>query len=156
MPWHAVQFLRMTSQTGPSGLSILGRVARFPTCPAKGKATSIAIVRKWRMHLKRKRLGARAERFLRPGLASSRIVLRNVLDAVFMEQSEQHIGGALRVVRKHDVAVSLERSVQAAQQDHGNLDVGVPVRVPHIAALIYKDVIEHGAVTIRNPAQLFG
>jgi hypothetical protein len=29
MPWQRMQFERITVQTGPSGLSICGRVARF-------------------------------------------------------------------------------------------------------------------------------
>jgi hypothetical protein len=29
MPWHIVQFFRIMFQTGPSGRSICGRVARF-------------------------------------------------------------------------------------------------------------------------------
>src|SRR5207249_11120680 len=41
MPWHWVQFLRMTCHTGPSGRSTFGRVApRF--CPATGTAMDTA------------------------------------------------------------------------------------------------------------------
>src|SRR5579862_7493266 len=39
MPWHAVQFLRMTSHTGPSGRTTCGRMG-FLDCAAPGVADS--------------------------------------------------------------------------------------------------------------------
>jgi hypothetical protein len=42
MPWHMVQFLRITCQTGPSGRVTWGRAGRRPICAAAGGANAAA------------------------------------------------------------------------------------------------------------------
>src|SRR5262245_49860244 len=99
MPWHAVQFARITFHTGPSGRSIFGRVALFPWA-ARGSATAIPMRRK-RMRLQRKCLRARTERFLGSDLAPGHVVLGNVLDAVLVQQGEKHVGSSLGVIGEY-------------------------------------------------------
>src|SRR5262249_48460479 len=51
MPWHMVQFLRITCQTGPSGRVTWGRAGRRPICAHAGTANATVrandAVRRW-------------------------------------------------------------------------------------------------------------
>src|SRR5580693_5231516 len=100
MPWQAVQFLRRTSHTGPSGRCTLGRVALPPTCAAKGKAetnnaASPVANLDALIELQRQRLRAGSEVRHHPDLLASHIVLGDLIDAVLVEHTQQHVRGAL-------------------------------------------------------------
>jgi hypothetical protein len=43
MPWHDVQFLKMTFLTGPLGVSTCGRVGFSRNCPATGGTGTTAM-----------------------------------------------------------------------------------------------------------------
>jgi hypothetical protein len=73
-----------------------------------------------------------------------------LVDPVQVQQADQHVRRALRVVGEHQMAVALERAVDAADEDHRHLLVRVPVRVAHVAALVDQHVIEHRAVAVRE------
>src|SRR6516164_1194295 len=106
MPWQAVQFLRITNHTGPSGRVTCGRAGRRPIWAYAGRAkvarsqkpearrrTGCAEV--LRMVLSdRQRSGARAETL--------------ALDPVEMEEAQEHVRCPLCIVREHDVAIALE------------------------------------------------
>src|SRR5580704_10762410 len=120
MPWHAVQFLRITSHTGPSGLCTFGRVALPPICAARG-SSQIA---------NRKTRSAALAEFLDIDLEGDRFRAGTKalpFNAVLVEDAQQHIGGSLRVIGVSDVAIPLEVAVDPAQQDDGHFHVRMPV-----------------------------
>src|SRR5881409_1005999 len=125
MPWHEVQFFRITSHTLPPGLITCGRVA-LRSCALRGLTTgpanapiatrttsqtaafpNLCFIRKFPLR-----------DFERPGARTDRVAL----DAVQMDEAQQHIrrlpGALVDVVREHDVTVALERAVDTADKDH--------------------------------------
>src|SRR5690242_19072586 len=79
------------------------------------------------------RRGARSEVLLHSGLVPAGVVLGYIFDPVLVRHRQKHIGGALHVVGEYDVAIALEASVDAADQNHRDLLVRVAVRVAHVA-----------------------
>ena len=145
----------MTSRTGPWGIWTRGRVA--PLCATTGPdihpldsywATSnidpIFCV------------PLQACIFLQasPGRGPAALPDTLSLDTVQMQDAEQHVRRSLRVVREHHVTVSLERAVDAADENHRHLLVRVPMRIAHVAALVDQHVIEHRAVAVGHVLQL--
>src|SRR5215510_15644545 len=131
MPWHDVQYLKITWRAGPFGGVTCGRVGRPPIWPASvtadadsasATAPHPARTRQRRSittvlhHLERLQ-SARA----RPDLV--------LIDPVQVEHAQQHVRSALRVVGEHQVTVALERAVDAADENHGHLLVRMAVRV---------------------------
>src|SRR6266508_2788554 len=115
MPWHDVQYVKMTCRAGPFGGVTCGRVGRPPIWPASvaadahsasAAAPHPARTRQRRSvttplhHLERlKSTGARPDPIL--------------IDPVQVEHAQQHVRRALRVVGEHEVTVALERAVDA-------------------------------------------
>src|ERR1700722_18130858 len=63
-------------------------------------------------------------------------------NSILMKDTEQHVGRPLGVIRIYDMAVPFEIAIQAAQQNDGNLHMGVAMRIAHVAALVNQDVVE--------------
>src|SRR5436305_15199595 len=109
MPWHDVQYLKITCRAGPFGGVTCGRVALRPICAdtaAQESATTIAAampvgrIVTTSHHLQRlERAGARPDPVL--------------IDPVQVQHAQQHVRGALRVVGEYEVTVPLERAVDA-------------------------------------------
>src|SRR5438874_12863357 len=116
MPWHCVQFLRITCHTGPSGRSTFGRVApRF--CAAAGAAMKAA---KAAMRTTRAANTAALSniRFIEISPASNKsrqtpgAVTETIpVDAIQIEDAQQHVGTPLHVVGKDNVTIPFERSI---------------------------------------------
>src|SRR6516164_7260373 len=108
MPWQAVQFLRMTCQTGPSGRVTCGRAGLRPICAHNGSANSAA----------RTGFANFTSTTLRDRQRSGTRTETLAIDAVLMENAQQHVRSPLPVVRENDVAIPLERAVDAAYQNN--------------------------------------
>src|SRR5918993_796503 len=120
MPWQVVQYVKITLRGAPCGGTTCGLVAR-PNCAITGGAavhasTPMATRVRW---IRRVTCDIRAclhhlER-LQPARARPDLVHLNPIE---MQDAEQHVRGPLRVVREDEVAVALERAVDAANEDH--------------------------------------
>src|SRR6266508_359570 len=119
MPWHDVQYVKITCRAGPFGGVTCGRVGRPPIWPA-GVATDAHSVS----------AATPTPARTRPCRSIARPDLVRV-DPVQVQDAQQHVRGALRVVGEHEVTVSLERAVDAADENHRYLLVRMPVRVAH-------------------------
>src|SRR5215475_1572614 len=139
----------MISRTGPCGSWTRGRVA--PLCAATGIAMYTA-ARPMAVKTSADFPGFMFMGFpmsislrqarQRPGALSDTLPV----DTEQMQNAEEHVRCLLRVVGKHHVAVAFKRAVDGADQDHRNFHMCVPMRIPHVASFIYKDVIEDVAV----------
>src|SRR5213593_5219728 len=63
-------------------------------------------------------------------------------DAEQMQDTQQHVRRLLCVVRKHNMTISFESPVDAADENHRHFHVRMPVRIPHVASLVNQDVIQ--------------
>src|SRR5438874_1052672 len=151
MPWHDVQYLKITRRAGPFGGVTCGRVGRPAICadtadePSTApSATTIAAAAD--MPVGRTVTASHHLQRMQPAGARPDPVL---LDPVQVQHAQQHVRGALRVVGEHEVTVPLERAVDASDENHGHLLVRMAMRVAHVAALVDQHVIEHRAVAIR-------
>src|SRR6185436_12520633 len=128
MPWHEVQYRKITCRTGPCGGFTCGRVGRAASCAATGEpsattnaATAIHVL-----------ISHHFER-LKPAVARPDLV---DVDAVQMQEAEQHVRRPLRIVGAHEMAIPFERAIDAAEENHRHLFMGGPVRVAHVAPLV--------------------
>src|SRR6185369_4715085 len=139
MPWHSVQFLRITCHTGPSGLVTCGRMGR-PDSWADAGIAAIKPVAAHNLHMCALRQGKRR----RAGTETLPI------DPIKMEDDQEHVGSPLLIVRIHNMAIPFERSVDSSQQNYRHLHMRMPVRIAHVAALVDQHVIEYAAIAIRH------
>src|SRR5437660_6627046 len=118
----------MTCHTGPSGLSTFGRVAPR-LCAATGVATDAA---KAAQEVKATRRARHSPTFpnidfirklsfiyfasSQPGKPPGAVTETIPMDAVQIENAQQHVRTSLHVVGKDDVAIPFERSVYAADE----------------------------------------
>src|SRR5262245_24522890 len=169
MPWHDVQYLKITCRVGPFGGVTCGRVGRPPICAdtAAENAAIATIITATGSKARTARLRGSGAGFwgpasdragvwggaprgvdrattshhferLKPAGARADLVL---IDPVQVKDAQQHVRRPLRVVREHEVAVPLERAVDAADENHGHLLVSMTVRVAHVAALVDQHVV---------------
>src|SRR5687768_11694708 len=104
MPWHDVQFLKMTCRTGPCGGTTTGRAARPPICADAGTVSAAATNAAAAIHstprtlctprIFRTLVSDHFERLQPPGAGPDALHL----DPVQMQEAEQHVRRALRVV----------------------------------------------------------
>src|SRR5437773_5448432 len=129
MPWHDVQYLKITCRAGPFGGTTCGRVGRGANWPADVAAdahsTSAAIAQAPTRRQRRSITTPSLDHLERLQSAGARPDLV-LLDPVQVQDAQQHVGGALRVVGEYQVAVPPERAVDAADENHRHLLVRVP------------------------------
>src|SRR5438046_10375201 len=116
MPWHDVQYLKITCRAGPFGGVTCGRVALPPICAdtaAEPSATTIAAAA---MPIGRTVTTSHHLQRLEPAGARPDPVL---IDPVQVQHAQQHVRRALRVVGEHEVKVPLERAGDASDENHG-------------------------------------
>src|ERR671936_434699 len=125
MPWHDVQYLKITCRAGPFGGVTCGRVGRPPICAdiaAEPSTTTIAVAA---MPVDRTVMTSHHFQRLKPAGARPDLVL---IDPVQVQNAQQHVRSALCVVGEHQVTVPSERAVDAADENHGHLLVRMAMR----------------------------
>src|SRR5438067_9463306 len=156
MPWHDVQYLKITCRAGPFGGVTCGRVALPPICAdtadEPSTAPSATTIAAAAMPIGRIVTTSHHLQRLEPAGARPDPCL---IDPVQVQHAQQHVRGALRVVGEYEVTVPLERAVDASDENHGHLLVRMAMRVAHVAALVDQHVIEQRAVAVRNVPELF-
>src|SRR5205809_4333403 len=119
MPWHDVQYLKITCRAGPFGGVTCGRVGRPPICPSSvaidAHSTSAATAHEAARTRARGSITTPLHHLerLQPAGARPDLVLVNLVQ---VQNAQQHVGRALRVVGTHKMAVPLERPVDAADE----------------------------------------
>ena len=76
------------------------------------------------------------------------------MNAVQIENAQQHVRTPLYVIRKHNVTVSFESAIHLADELNRTLFMGVAMRIAHVGSFVDQHVIENGAVAFTNLAQL--
>ena len=79
---------------------------------------------------------------------------RLTLDVEQVQDREQQIRTAFRVVGEREVTVAGERAVDASDQNRRHLFMGMPMRITHVAALVDEHVIEQAAVPVIRRREL--
>src|SRR6185436_13210451 len=122
MPWHEVQYLKITCRGGPFGGVTCGRVGRPPICAEtaveQNAAPSAATIAAAATPVRRRVTTSHHLQWLEPPGARPDLVL---IDPVQVQDAQQHVRGALGVVGEHEVTVPLERAVDAADENHRHL-----------------------------------
>src|SRR5262245_607205 len=138
MPWHDVQYLKITCRAGPFGGITCGRVGRGDNWPASvaadAQTTSATTPNAPKTRTPRWLTTAlhHLERLEPPGARPDFVLV----DPIQVQQAQQHVRGALRVVGEHEMTVPLERAVDSTDENHGHFLVRMAVRVAHVAALV--------------------
>src|SRR2546426_7399496 len=140
----------MTCLTAPRGKSTSGRFRPLRFCAAAGitmTATSTATTNNIFIFI-----GIPCLR--QPRQPSCAVTDTVAVNAVEIQNRQQHVGASLRVVREHKMTVPLERAVDSTDEFNRYFLMRVPMRVPHVGSLVDQHVIQNAAIAIRHILQL--
>src|SRR5215467_1809914 len=88
------------------------------------------------------------------GKTSCAVAETVTVDTVQIEQTQQHVRTSLYIVGKDNMTISLEGSVNAANELNRHFFMSVPMRIAHVCSLVDQHVVQNGAVAFRNIPQL--
>src|SRR5262245_59605555 len=86
--------------------------------------------------------------------ASCAVTKAVLMDAIQIQNTQEHVGTPLHVVRKDNVTIPFERSVDSADELNRHFLMRVAMGITHVGSLINQHVIENRAVAVRSVAQL--